>query len=61
MSEAEFEALEEQKRKNQAAIDLIQSWMEEGSDGDEDTWPQIEQFLREHPLTTRGPLHEEAA
>ena len=56
---AEDEALEEQKRKNQGAIDLIRRLMEEEPDeGEEDTWPQLEQMLKEERLAVWGPVPE---
>jgi len=58
MSQSESEALEEQKRKNQAARDLIHSWMEDESSDDEDEWPLVEQFLEELSRK-REPLPEQ--
>ncbi len=54
----QIEALEAQSKKNQDAQEYIQSLMDDESGDDENSWPQIEQFLREHSLTTREPLPE---
>ncbi len=45
---------QEQIRRNQAAIQMLQEWAEEGDPEEQrETWEIIERGLREHPFTLR--------
>lgn len=45
---AEFEQIEEQKKKNQAAIKLIEEWQSDPSDYDIEAWKKLAPLLEEN-------------
>lgn len=46
--------LAEQKKKNQAAIKLLDSWLQEESDYDTRVWPQVKKAIEENRLSERN-------
>jgi hypothetical protein len=44
---------QEQIRRNQAAIEMLQEWLQEDPEEQRETWEIIEKGLRENPITFR--------
>ncbi len=52
-NEAREAKRQEQIRRNQAAIEMLQEWMQEDPEEQRETWEIIERGLRESPFTLR--------
>lgn len=48
----------DQLQRNLAAVQLIQSWLDEDSSYDEQVWPELQQVIEENRLSDRARFHE---
>lgn len=49
---------DDQRRRNEAAIAHLESWLADDSGYDERMWPQIKEAIRANRLSERDPFHE---